>query len=321
MSATATSAGFDIRSRNFGDTIDFFAPGLKRYQTSEFRPQNARAFLPVSVTGSSCALQCDHCSAKMLEGMISVTPDRSLFELATDLKARGTKGLLVSGGSPRTGGVPLLAQVDDIRRIKQELGMRVVCHVGYPSEETSRALAEVGVDGTMIDLIGSDDTLRDVYHLPLTTADVERSLATLADHGHRIIPHIVCGLHYGEFRGEQAALEMAGRYPISTLILVVLVPLTGTPMADLPPPDADEVVAFFGTAREAMPDTRVHLGCARPLGGMKVDLDRAAVDLGFNGIAYPAEGTVAYAEERGLTARFYDGCCSMTWADFAEAPA
>jgi len=318
MTAPALSAGFAIRSRNFGDHIDFFAPGLKPYKTSEFTPRNGRAMLPVSVTGSACALQCDHCSAKVLDGMMSVTPDKPLFELAKELHARGTRGMLVSGGSQRSGGVPLLAQIDDIKRIKGELGMRVICHVGYPTAETAKGLADAGIDGAMIDVIGADETLRDVYHLDLTTADVERSVATLAEHGHRIIPHIVLGLHYGEFLGEQHALEMISRYPVYTLILVVLVPLVGTPMGHLPPPDTHDVVGFFATAREAMHSTRLHLGCARPLGGMKVDLDRAAIDLGFNGIAYPADGSVSYAESLGLTPRFYDGCCSLTWADFAE---
>lgn len=317
--SVAASRAFEIGRDLTGGTVDFFAPGLKRYQTSEFKPQNARAFLPVSVTGSACALQCDHCSAKVLEGMISLDSSTSLFELAAGLHAKGTKGVLVSGGSQRGGGVPLLAHIDDIVRIKRELEMRVVCHVGYPNAETAQALAEAGIDGAMIDIIGSNDTLRDVYHLGLTVDDVERSLAALADAKHRIIPHIVLGLHYGRFLGEQYALDMIARYPVSTLILVVLTPLVGTPMGHLPPPDEEEVVAFFGTAREAMSDTRVHLGCARPLGGMKVNLDRAAIDNGFNGIAYPADGTIAYAEERGLTPRFYDGCCSMTWADFAEA--
>ena len=97
----------------------------------------------------------------------------------------------------------------------------------------------------MLDIIGADETIHDVYHLDLTTADFERSLALLADRGLRIIPHIVCGLHYGTFLGEHRALEMISRYPVSTLIIVVLVPLVGTPMAHLPPPPVEDVVAFF----------------------------------------------------------------------------
>ena len=55
------------------------------------------------------------------------------------------------------------------------------------------------------------------------------------------------------------------------------------------------------------------LGCARPLGRIKADIDRAAIDAGLNGIAYPAEGIVAYARERGLTPKFVDACCGVQW--------
>jgi hypothetical protein len=175
------------------------------------------------------------------------------------------------------------------------------------------ALAAAGIDAAMMDSIGADETLRDVYHLGLTVRDVERSLAAVVATGVRVIPHIVIGLHYGRLLGEEAALRMIAGHRVWTLVLVVLTPLVGTPMADVPPPPVEDVVPFMAHAREVMPDTRIHLGCARPLGGMKVALDRAAIDHGFNGMAYPAEGTVAYAESRGLEPRFYDTCCSVTW--------
>ena len=51
------------------------------------------------------------------------------------------------------------------------------------------------------------------------------------------------------------------------------------------------------------------------MGAMKVALDKAAVDNGLNGIAYPAEGIVGYASDCGLEPRFYEYCCSLTWAN------
>src|SRR5688500_20259269 len=79
-------AGFALRRANFADTIEFYAPGLKRWETPEWKPTNPRRFLPVSVTGSACALSCDHCQAKVLEGMISVKAGENLFDLAGQLK-------------------------------------------------------------------------------------------------------------------------------------------------------------------------------------------------------------------------------------------
>ena len=43
--------------------------------------------------------------------------------------------------------------------------------------------------------------------------------------------------------------------------------------------------------------------------------DRAAVDHGLNGIAYPADGIVEYARSSGLEPDFYEYCCSLTWSD------
>jgi uncharacterized radical SAM superfamily protein len=308
-----------VRRANFPDVMDFYAPGLKRWQTAEWAPENPRRFLPVSVTGSACALSCDHCQAKVLEGMISVRADQDLFTLARRLRAQGSEGLLVSGGSTRTGEVPLLPHLRHVPRIRSELGMKVIVHSGVVSPGLAAGLAQAGVDGVMLDVIGADETLRDVYHLDLTVADVDASLRLLAGEGLRIIPHIVLGLHYGRFLGEHAALEMLTRYPVSTLILVVLTPLTGTPMQHIPPPPAGEITGFFGTARLAAPTTPVNLGCARPLGTVKSDLDQAAIDLGLNGIAYPADGAISYARSRGLTPRLFEYCCSLTWTADSEA--
>lgn len=310
---TAVDAGFEIRRQNFGGVMDFYAPGLKSWQTSEWTPSNPHRFLPISVTGSACALSCDHCATKVLDGMASIPSGEDLYTVAARMKARGSEGLLVSGGSTRTGGVPLTPHLHHVPRIREELGMKVIVHSGVVSPALAEQLAEAGVDGVMLDIIGADETIRDVYHLDLTTADFAQSLAVLAANGLRIIPHIILGLHYGTFLGEHRALEMVLDANPSTLILVVLVPLVGTKMAHLPPPPTADVVEFFATAREAAPDIPVNLGCARPMGQAKVEMDTAAVDLGLNGIAYPADGVIAYAESRGVTTRRFEYCCSLTW--------
>jgi uncharacterized radical SAM superfamily protein len=316
MSVVVTETpGLKLRKEHFGTAMEFYAPGLKRWQTAEWRPQKHNRFLPISVTGTACALQCDHCKTHVLEGMVTLQRDTDLFATAKRLQASGTEGILVSGGSNRTGGVPLLPHVNAMRRVRDELGMRVIVHSGVVSPRLAEGLVEAGVDGVMLDIIGADETIREVYHLDLTADDFERSLALLAERGLRIIPHIVLGLHYARLLGEWRALDMIRRYPVSTLILVVLTPLVGTPMAHLTPPPLEEVIEFFATARHAMPDTKVNLGCGRPMGKMKQEMDRAAIDHGLNGIAYPADGAIEYARERGLEPALYEYCCSLTWAN------
>ena len=292
--------------------IHFYAPGLKRYRTSEYAGQDPGRFVSVSVTGTACALQCDHCQSRVLEGMIP-TNGKGLFELAGELAARGTRGLLVSGGCDRRGRVPLLRHVPDLKRIRSELGLTIRVHPGLPDEETAAALGEVDLDGAMLDVIGAAETIREVYHLEVGVEEYEAVLARLARHGVPLVPHIILGLHYGRLLGEWRALEMIARHRPKFLVLVILMPLYGTAMAGVTPPSAEEIGGFFDLARAALPDTPIMLGCARPIGPSKAEIDRRAVDAGLNGIAYPAEGIVAYAESRGLVPRFHDACCGVNW--------
>ena len=102
------TTGFALRRANFADTMEFYAPGLKRWETPEWKPSNPRRFLPVSVTGSACALSCDHCQAKVLDGMISVKAGEDLFDLADPGELRD----LISGARLR---VWFEGEVEDYR--------------------------------------------------------------------------------------------------------------------------------------------------------------------------------------------------------------
>jgi uncharacterized radical SAM superfamily protein len=305
---------FEIRQANFSNQITFHTPGLKRYKTSEYHGQNTLEFVSVSLTGTACALSCEHCKMAVLKGMTDFTEfDGSLFELCAGLAEQGAKGVLISGGSDKKGRVPLLTHLVDLVRVRRELGMTIRVHPGLPDEETCAALAEVGIDGAMIDVIGHQDTIRAVYHLDSTPGDYEVALEHLERYGVPVIPHIILGLHFGRMLGEGRALEMIARHPPKVLVLVVLMPLSGTPMAVVEPPSLEEIGSFFATARQALPATSVMLGCARPLGLIKREIDRLAVDAGLNGIAYPADGVVAYARRRDLEPNFINACCGVSW--------
>jgi hypothetical protein len=238
---------------------------------------------------------------------------RRLFDAAADARARGARGILVSGGSDRRGRVPLLRHAPDLHRIREELGLLIRVHPGLPDEETAAALGLVGVDGAMLDVIGAEATIREIYHLDVGVEEYEAVLARLARHGVPLVPHIILGLDRGRMLGEWRALEMIARHTPKLVVLVVLMPLTGTPMSGVAPPPVEEIGAFFETARAALPATPIMLGCARPLGPAKAEIDRRAVEAGLDGIAFPAEGIVALARGHGRTPRFHDACCGVNW--------
>lgn len=290
--------------------IHFFAPGLKRYETAEFCPAEPQAFVPISVTGAECALQCEHCRGRLLETMRSVRAGGELYELCHSLAASGTRGVLISGGADALGRVPLLRYAGEMGRVKA-LGLKVLVHTGLVDDALARALAEARIDGAMLDIIGAEDTIRQVYHLQASLSDYETSLANLARYGVPAIPHVVAGLHYGRILGEEQALRMIARYPLVALVLVVLNPLAGTPMEGVRPPGVAGIGRLFALARELLPQTPIMLGCARPAGEQKRAIERLAVRAGFDGIAYPSDEAVRYARRRGYAPRFHEQCCAI----------
>jgi len=294
--------------------IHFYAPGLKRYETDEFVQANPRGFVPISLTGSHCGLQCDHCRGKLLESMATLG-SRRLYDLCLALKEQGAYGVLVTGGSDALGQVPLLDVVDELTRVKEDLGLQVVVHTGLVGRALAGGLARSGIDGAMIDILGADETIRDVYHLASKVGEYRQSLEALTGYGVPTIPHIVLGLHYGRFLGEDAALEMVARYPVAALVLVILTPWEGTPMSGVRPPEPVEVGAFFERARRKLPNTPILLGCSRPGGPYKWAVDRLAVDAGLDGIAYPADGIVEYSRQKGRNPLFHEECCSLVYRE------
>ncbi len=294
--------------------IVFHAPGLKRYQTSEYTVHDDKEFVAISVTGEACALNCEHCKTGVLRGMRDLTArSESLYDLCSRMFDQGAKGVLISGGSDRQGRVPLRKHIADLIRVRHELGMVIRVHPGLPDEATCQGLADADIDGAMVDIIGDDRTIRDVYHLKADVSEYEAVLERLDRYGVPSVPHIIMGLHYGRMLGEENALAMISRHGLKLLVLVILMPLSSTPMAAVIPPSLTEITDFFNLARRTLPHEKIMLGCARPLGPYKGKIDRAAIDAGFNGIAYPAEGIVGYAENKGLKPEFINACCGVSW--------
>jgi uncharacterized radical SAM superfamily protein len=313
--AGAARPGMESRLRTFGRDVYFFTPSLKHYRTDEVStPADAR-FVPISVTGSSCRLMCDHCGAGILESMIPALDPEALLRTGARLAARGVRGLLLTGGSDERGVVPLRPFAEAMRRLREEHGLTVIVHTGLVDDEDVGALMFAGVDAAMMDVIGDDATVRDVYHLDAGVSDFAASLARLVDSGIPTAPHVVVGIDRGRIVGERAALRLVARHAVASLVLVVLSPIPGTPMEHARPPGAAEVADLFDEARALFPTTPVLLGCARPEGEVKAGIDRAALEGGLNGIAFPAEGTVALAESMGLKPVFSDDCCALIFRE------
>jgi len=290
-----------------GKRIQYFIPGQMVYMGDKGK------YPHISLTGTSCSLNCDHCYRKILDDMIPAVEPHLLKETCRRLDEEGNLGVLLSGGSDRLGALPWQKFIESIQWIKQNTRLKVSIHTGIIDIETALALKDAGIDEILIDVIGSEETMTRVYHLPAGLKKMESSLSAVAATELPLIPHIVAGLHYGRIKGEMHALGMVARYPVSVLVVVVLNPMKGTPMQEIRPLDPETVARFVAAARLRMPYVPIALSCARPPGQHRVETDLLALEAGVNRIAMPAQKAVRKSRETGLEIEFHKTCCSKSY--------
>jgi len=292
--------------------IDFYTPTFKFYATSEIAGCGKSLWPAVSITGGECQLACDHCKAKILEPMIPARTPEELWRVVNREIENGARGMLLTGGSNRRNEVEYGPFYPVVRRVKDAFPeFRIAVHTALVDTDIAQRMEAAGFDCAMMDVIGAQDTISQVYHLKRGLADFERSLECLTATSMKVVPHIVAGLHYGRMLGEWNALEIVARHRPDALVLVVVMPFYASASRPFVTPDAREVGQFFLDARGALPELPLLLGCARPAGHVKTKIDAYAVMAGLNGIAHPADGIVELAARLEREVRVSPACCSI----------
>jgi uncharacterized radical SAM superfamily protein len=293
------------------DTLIWFpAPGSKHFESRNFK-NNPHSFANLSITGNTCACRCEHCDARLLQTMLPAETPEKMCGLVDRLIERGCRGILVSGGADCRGEVPLGDFTGAILYAHKK-GLKVLVHSGIIQKETALRLKDCGVDQVLMDVIGHEQTIRDVCHLDRSPEDYLRSMMICRDARLAFAPHVVIGLHFGQILGEYSALRMIQEAQPKTLVLVILRPTAGTGMSAVSPPQLSEVEEVLSAARIWNPDIFLSLGCAKPSGEYKHQVEKLAIDCGFNGIAFPSDVAIEHACRRGLLPVFNEQCCSLS---------
>lgn len=303
------AASKDILAR----PVRFSTPTFKEFETDELSGCGKNSFPAFSITAGGCALNCDHCQAKILEPMIPATKPEMLYEKVRDLvMLQDLQGFLLSGGSNKRNEIAYGRYFPIIEKLKTEFPhLKVAIHTALTDQQTANDMANCGVDTAMMDVIGHQDTIREVYHLDRTVDDFEATLEALTNTSMEVSPHIVIGLHYGRLLGEANALDIISRYPVNALVLVVLMPIYSKPGTFVTPSAHDVGRIFLESRQRLSADQKVLLGCARPAGMHKRITDAYAIMAGLDGIAFPAEGVVGVSEAIGRTYHQEHACCSI----------
>ncbi len=312
LDATLVNAFERISASTLKRPIRFSTPTFKEFESDELKGCSKNSFPAFSITGGACALMCDHCQANILKPMIPAPSPEILDQKVRDLiLLQDLQGFLLSSGSNRHNEIPYERFYPVIEKLKRDFPhLKVAIHTALLDEPRAKMMEAAGVDTAMMDVIGAEETIRDVYHLDRPVAHFEQTLAALCTTHMEIVPHIVIGLHYGRILGEPEALDIIARHDVHALVLVVVMPFYAKQHL-FETPNTRDVGGIFLEARSRLVNKQVLLGCARPPGLHKRVTDAYAVMAGLDGIAFPSDGTVAVAETIGRLHHQEHACCSI----------
>jgi uncharacterized radical SAM superfamily protein len=305
---------WDRARTNHGKDFTFYLPGMIRCGHERGR------YPALSLTGNRCELLCEHCKGRLLDPMIQIHDPADLRRVSARLKEKGALGILLSGGSDIYGKLPWERFYKAIARTHEETGLFMSAHVGFPDRATCQHLKQAGVKQALMDVMGDRETATRVYHLKSEEVVLD-ALEGISQSGLQLAPHVVAGLFYGRLGGEKKALEIISRYKPDVLVIVVLSPLKGTPMASAVPPSPLEVARLVAEARLLMPEVPIALGCERPRNRQGWILEKLALRAGATRMAVWSGEAVEEALRLGLKPRFQPTCCSVPFRDDFAGPA
>lgn len=278
---------FDIKLSNFGNEIEFAYPN----QT-----------LALSTTSNKCSLKCAHCNGHYLENMIPIEGYEE------KVKSRNITSFLLSGGCSYEGDVPINTHIQTIKELKEQ-GYRLNAHLGLMDKESIIELCKY-LDIVSFDLVFDKETIKEVYKMDKSKEDYIKAYNTIRENT-EVAPHICIGLKGGKVKGEYDIIEYLQKNPPNKLTFIVLIPTKGTEYEDVEPPKLEEVADVLCEARISLPNTEINLGCMRPRGVYRKELDQLAIMCGVNRIVLPSKSAKNKAIDMNMTITECKECCVL----------
>jgi len=273
------------KKRKFGNLIKIYIPNKR--------------FPAISITGSECSLHCEHCNKKYLDGMKPILNNSELKSYLLELYKKDGVGILLSGGCLPDGSVPLIKFLDTIKEIKKKTNLIINAHTGLLNEETAKQLALAGVDIVSFDVTMDKEVINNIYHLNKDIDDYKKAISLMQKYEINIVPHICIGLFYGKIHKELETIKFlkeSGLDP-SLIVLIALIPPNNSVNNFLRP----------------QPSDIASLGCMRPRGEVKLDIEKYAIKAGINRIEIPSKNTLKWVKKNDpdVIFNFFSACCAI----------
>jgi len=291
---------YKIKKRQFGNLLKIYIPNKR--------------FPAISITGSECSLHCEHCNKKYLDGMKPIINKSELKSYLLDLYSNDGIGVLLSGGCLPDGSVPLLNFLDTIKEVKEKTNLIINAHTGLLNEETAKQLALAGVDIVSFDVTMDKEVINNIYHLNKDIDDYKKAISLMQKYGINIVPHICIGLFYGKIHKELETIKFlkeSGLDP-SLIVFIALIPPNNSENNFLRPQPGD-IAKVIATTRLVYPDVEISLGCMRPRGQVKLEIEKYAIKAGINRIEIPSKNTLKWVKKKDpeVVFKFFSACCAI----------
>ncbi|MHA1274620.1 MAG: radical SAM protein [Promethearchaeota archaeon] len=290
----------ELTRKNFNNILKIYIP--------------TKRFPAISITGNDCALQCEHCNKKYLNGMEQITSKTELELFLLKLANNEGVGALISGGCDSDGAIPLDDFLDTIKKIKENTNLIINSHTGLLTEETAKKIAAANIDIVSFDVNMDKKIIKNIYHLNKDLNDYKRAIEVLKKYSLNIVPHMCIGLYYGELHKELDSIKFI-KDNITNLSLIVIIalipPKDGKEIFKTPKPiDIAKVIAII---RFLFPKTEISLGCMRPRRDSKVLIEKYAIKAGITRIEIPSRETIKWVKEfnQDINLKYFSACCAI----------
>jgi len=283
-----------IVKTNFSSNINIFTPGHN--------------FPSLSVTGSNCDLNCEHCSKKYIQQMKDISTEDKLKSVFSELLKRNAKGCLISGGCDSNGKVPILKFKHLLINFRKNSNLIFNFHTGLVSEEDIQNLIEIQPNVISFDFTMDDEVIKNIYHLNKTKYDYMKVFETFKKYNLNVVPHITIGLNFGYVKNELEALKYLQKFQHDLIVFIILIPPKNHKFIKTKLEDIKAVLTF---ARLLYPTVELSLGCMRPRGKENIEIEKVAIDCGINRIVIPSKDILKYIENKGYIIHEFDACCAI----------
>lgn len=253
----------------------------------------------LSTTGQSCTSDCAHCGGYYLKNML---PLQHAFQIKKEARS-----FLISGGCDKKGKIPHLEKKNELRALSQRGTLNM--HSGLVTEKEAEELGTLA-EVISFDLVLDPDIIQEVYGFEATPQDYLLSYRALKKHV-RVVPHLCLGLKAGVMEKEYETLDILRDEDPEAVCFLVFTPTPATSFARCEPPSLTGLCRFLEQARRWLPSASLHLGCMRPGGRYRAELDSFAIQAGIDKIVQPAPAARKLAWEMGLKIRWNEECCCL----------